>query len=535
MNPDVVIVGGGPSGLLMACELALTGVRPVVLELLPEPTTAAKSNGLVGRVVQALDYRGLHERLSQGKTPPAPAPFFAFGALTLDMSGWDDNSLYTLPIPQRRLEELLEERALELDVEIRRGHEVTAISQDADGVNVDVRGPNGSYRIAARFLVGADGGHSTVRKEAGIEFPGITDHGFVTRDGQVTIDPPVAVPGTADLDVAEGVGRIKPGSFTRTETGVFAYGMFSPGVYRVVACEWDQPPAEESTTTPLAELRAAVGRVLGGDIPMSAAPGLPPVARTRTGVNSRLADRYRQGRIFLVGDAAHVQSGVGGPSLNLGLQDVLNLAWKLAAAINGWAPEGLLDTYDSERRPAGERVITQSRAQQALLSPGPNITALREVFTELLQDRSNVQHIANLMAGADICYDMRSAAAAHPMAGRWMPDLALDIDGKPARVADLMRTARPILLNLAGTDLAGTDLAGTDLAGTDLAGTDLADVADQWADRVDVINATSADRPADAILIRPDGYVAWASGPQEPHDPAALRDALATWFGRPAE
>ena len=210
MTTDVVIVGGGPNGLLMACELALAGVRPVVLECLPERNASPKANGLVGRVVQMLDYRGLYERFSRSTEPPTPAPYFQFGALFLDMSAWDGNSLYTLPVPQYRMEELLEQRAHELGVEIRRGHEVTALSQDAEGVTVDVRGPDGSYRLTAGFLVGADGGHSGIRKQAGIGFPGITDKSFVGLSGQVTIHPPVAVPGTGELEVP-GLGTALAG------------------------------------------------------------------------------------------------------------------------------------------------------------------------------------------------------------------------------------------------------------------------------------------------------------------------------------
>jgi 2-polyprenyl-6-methoxyphenol hydroxylase-like FAD-dependent oxidoreductase len=511
MDPDVVIVGGGPCGLLLACELALGGARPVVLERAPEPAAEPRANGLVGRVVQALDYRGLYERLTGSLGPPAPAPFFPFGALTLNLTALEGNALYTLPVPQRRLEKLLGQRALELGVEIRRGHEVTAVRQDADRVTAEVRGPDGPYRLAARFLAGADGGHSLVRGQAGIGFPGLTDDGFVSRSGQVVIAPPVAVLGTGDLYVAGGAGRLASGSFTRTETGVFAFGMFQPGLYRIAVYEWGQPPAPESMSTPVAELRAAASRVLGGDVPMSE-PATGYQGRTRTGANSRLADRYRAGRVFLVGDAAHVQSGVGGPALNLGLQDALNLGWKLAAAVRGQAPDGLLDTYHRERHPAGERVIMQSRAQLALLSPGLNATALRELFAELLGDPGTVRRISDLMSGADICYDMGAAAPAHPMAGRWVPDLALDLDGRPTRVARLLHPAQAVLLDLAGR-------------------ADLAAAAAPWADRVDVVTATAAAAPAEAILIRPDGYVAWADGPQAPGGPAALREALVTWFG----
>jgi hypothetical protein len=219
--------------------------------------------------------------------------------------------------------------------------------------------------------------------------------------------------------------------------------------------------------------------------------------------------------VFLVGDAAHVHSGVGGPGLNLGLQDALNLGWKLAAAVNGWAPPGLLDTYQSERHPVGQRVIMHTRAQMALLSPGPNVTALRELFTELLSEQSTIRHISDLMAGADVRYDPRTAGRAHAMAGRWMPDIALRTGKGPTRIAELLRPGRPVLLVL-------TDRA------------DLADAAKEWSDRVDVITAATAEPPADAVLIRPDGYVAWAAGSGGPGSAGELRKALPTWFGDPA-
>jgi 2-polyprenyl-6-methoxyphenol hydroxylase-like FAD-dependent oxidoreductase len=369
MTFDVVIVGGGPTGLMTACELALAGIRPIVLERLPERSTMPKANGLVGRVVQALDYRGLYERFSQQPAPPRGVPHFPFGALTLNLSTVDPNPLYILPIPQRRLEQLLEQRAHELGVEIRRGHEMTSLSHSDTAVTVDVLGPDGDYRLTTRFLIGADGGHSLVRKQASIDFPGITDDSFVGRTGQVAILPPVAVPGTGELEVA-GVGRLRPATFTRTDRGLFAYGMFQPGIYRVAVHEWAGEPVEDSTAMPIEELRDAARRVLGGDVPMSEPPDGQPAALTRsTQGNSRLASRYRQGRVFLVGDSAHVHSGIGGPGLNLGLQDAINLAWKLAAEVNGWAPEGLLDTYHGERHPVGERVILSTRAQTALISP----------------------------------------------------------------------------------------------------------------------------------------------------------------------
>jgi 2-polyprenyl-6-methoxyphenol hydroxylase-like FAD-dependent oxidoreductase len=276
-----VIAGGGPNGLLLACELALAGVRPVVLERLPARPTEPKANGLVGRVVQALDYRGLDERFSGSSRPPVPVQGFQFGALPLDLSALDGNALYTLPIPQRRMEELLEQHARELGAQIRRGHELTAVRQTADLVTIDVQSPHGRYELAAKFLVGADGGHSIVRKQCGIDFPGVTDRSFVGRSGQVTIHPPVAVPGTGELQVP-GAGRFRPATFTRTENGMFSYGMFQPGLYRVAVYEWAPSPLEDSTTMPLEELQSAVRRVIGADVPMSEPAGSEPPALRRS-------------------------------------------------------------------------------------------------------------------------------------------------------------------------------------------------------------------------------------------------------------
>lgn len=499
MINDVIIVGGGPNGLLMASELALAGVRAVVLERLPERLATPKANGLVGRVVQALDYRGLYEVLSGDGEPPRPSPGFTFGAFTLDLSTLDDPSIYLLPIPQRQLEKLLEERALALGVDIRRGQEVTALSQNSDSVTVEV---NGSYELSARYLVAADGGRSAIRKILGIGFPGITDERFTGIMGQVGVANPVPE-ANGDLDVP-GFGRISRGHY-RTETGMLGIGAMEPGVYRFGLYEWDRTPVPESVPVTLAEASAGVSRVLGADVELVEPPAGNELMlnRVNEGINSRQADRYRRGRVFLVGDAAHVHSAVGGPGLNLGMQDVLNLAWKIAAAVNGWAPAGLLDTYESERHPVGERVIMHTRAQTALLSPGPNVTAIRQLFGELLENKENRQHISDLMSGADTRYDMRTPAR-HPLVGRWMPDVAVKTADGQIRIAEIMRKGRPVLLSFGGV---AADVTG-------------------WSDRVDLIEAATTEPPAELVLVRPDAYVAWAGS-----DVDELRQALLTWYG----
>jgi len=343
MKYSVIIAGGGPNGLLMACELALAGVRATVLERLEERSTMPKANGLVGQVVQALDSRGLFERLTGSAGPPRPAPGFQFGALALE-----GQPMYIAPVPPRRIEEILERRAIELGVEIRRGHEVISVSQDAGGVTIDMSGPSGPHRMTTEYLVAADGGRSAIRKQLGIGFPGITDDSFVGLNGHASFLPPAADPETGELDVP-GLGRLRSGTFTRTERGMFAYGTFQPGVHRFAVYEWNRPridgsapvtmggdpPNPPARPVTLAEARETVSRVLGAEVSIAEpVNGAELMLRRAEGINSRQAERYRDGRVFLIGDAAHVHSGIGGPGLNLGMQDVLNLGWKLGAQIS---------------------------------------------------------------------------------------------------------------------------------------------------------------------------------------------------------
>jgi 2-polyprenyl-6-methoxyphenol hydroxylase-like FAD-dependent oxidoreductase len=515
MINDVVIAGAGPNGLMLACELGLAGVRPIVLERLPEPGNELRANGLVGQVVRMLDRRGLHERLSGSKEPPTPVPGFVFGALPLDLTALEDNPIYLLPVPQARITQVLAERAVELGVEIRRGHELTDLEQDGDAVTATVAGPDGPYRLRARYLVGADGGHSVTRKRSGIGFPGVSRDDIVSRT--VTAHPPAAWvdPATRALDVP-GYGVIPPFLHHRTERGLFVFGPFQGREPLVTTLEWERPTDEAAPMT-MEEMRASIRRVLGVDVPLDPPNGAGPhLLRRLSGGNTRLAERYRDGRVLLVGDAAHVHSAIGGPGLNLGLQDTVNLGWKLAAEVRGWAPDVLLDSYQDERRLATARNMLHAQAQIAIRR-GHDVAAvaLRDLFQELLLDDQPLRRLGALMAGSDVRYPFPGHDQ-NPLIGTFAPDLALQTDRGETTVAELMHGARPFFLDLADRP-------------------ELREIAEGWRRRVDVHTAETDQRPADALLVRPDAHVAWAATVDEPTDTAApaLREALSRWFGTP--
>ncbi|WP_223190798.1 FAD-dependent monooxygenase [Nonomuraea terrae] len=483
MHTDIVISGAGPNGLMLACELSLAGVRPTVVERLPRRSDQPKANGIIGQVVRLLRRRGLAEE-------EAPLPGFVFGAMPLDLAGLDDNPLHGMGIRQPALEELLERRALDLGVEIRRGHELTGFTQDEQGVTVRLTGPGGASELRTRYLVGCDGAHSAVRKLAGIGFPGVSAADVVSRTAHVTVPGAVLRPERAEMEVP-GAGTFGLYAWHRTERGAYALLPVGPEVLTVAAMEWDAGAPGDDVPMTIAELRESLARVLGRHLPLAAPTGPGPhLLRRLNGRDTRVADRYRDGRVFLAGDAAHVHAAMGAPGLNLGLQDAVNLAWKLAAEVRGWAPPGLLDTYEAERRPAAERVAVHTQAQLALAAPGPEVTALREVFGELLADAPARHRIAALLAGSDVTYAM--PAPPHPLVGRFLPEL-------PAGPA---AQARPVLLAPAAEGVRVRH------------------------GRVDVV---PADGP-DAVLVRPDGYVAWAGTPDE-----TLERALATWFAESLE
>lgn len=511
MIADVVIAGAGPNGLMLACELSLAGIRPVVLERLPEPSQEPKANGLLGQIVTMVDRRGLYERLSGQAGPPVPnSAYFMFAGLPLNLSLLAQSPIYGLPVPQPRLVRVLAERATELGVEIHSGHEMTGLSQDDDAVTVDVRGPAGDHQVRARYLVGADGAHSTTRTLSGIGFPGVSYDRTTLRMAHSTVPEEWLDPVTGALTVP-GYGAIRPFLPHRTEHGGFSYAPFPGQSPLVSTVEWDQPEPEGPIT--LDELRASIHRVLGADVPLGPPTGDgPPVLRRLAGGNNRVAERFRDRRVFLIGDAAHVHAQ-GGSGLNLGMQDAVNLGFKLAADLRGRAGHGLLDSYESERRPAAHRAIMFAQAQSALIAPGSDVTALREVVAELLGHPDNVQHLADLTAGSDVHYDLGDA---HPLVGRYAPDLEPHTATGPIRLAELTRNARPLLLDLTEDASAADTLA-------------------EWGDEVDIVTARLENPPVTAVLLRPDCYVAWASSSAHP-DPSeldALRTAATRWFGAP--
>ena len=329
-DTDVIIAGAGATGLMLAGELGLAGVRPLVLERRPQLREAPKANGFSGQIVELLRYRGLLARVEAASNGSVhPAPVIPFGGVDLDLAALTNNPLQVLGLPQPRLERLLDEHARELGAEIRHGHEVAGVSQDDATVTADVRGPDGPHQISAHYLVGCDGAHSRVRDSAGIPFPGLS-YPEVNRLGQATVPDSVTWLDNGDLDVP-GVGRVRRG-FTRTDRGVFAFGRLASGVLMIQTTEDEAAEPDDDAPMTLTEFQDSIRRVLGAELPLKEVTRL-----SRYGFAARQADRYRTGRILLAGDAAH-QFPATGIGINVGMLDAVNLAWKLAADLGGWGP-----------------------------------------------------------------------------------------------------------------------------------------------------------------------------------------------------
>jgi 2-polyprenyl-6-methoxyphenol hydroxylase-like FAD-dependent oxidoreductase len=506
MDFDVVVAGAGPVGLMLAGELRLHGASVLVVERLAEPSQTIKAGSINVPTAEACDRRGLLPYLTQvheavlglmpgfagqrsgTAAPPRPriaghfAGLWGLDADRLDPTDPDFSAGpaagWTL-VPQHPLECILGAWAAEVGAEIRRRVELIGYTADDSGLTIELS--NGDT-IRSGWLVGCDGGRSTVRRLGGFDFPG-TDPEITGYQALVELADPEKL----------------PAGWNRTPAGMLVNGPV-PG--RILTVAYDGPPADRDAPITLAELQANLRYVSGTDVTITAVH-----SATRFTDNARQASTYRRGRVLLAGDAAHVHSPFSGQGLNLGIGDAVNLGWKLAGTVRGWAPDNLLDSYTAERHPIGAWVLEWTRAQVALMRPDAHTGALRDVITDLMATDDGNTYFIKKLSGVDRHYDL----GGHPLVGRRAPDLSL-ADG--TRPADHCHDGGALLLDLADS-------------------AELRDLAAGWADRVRLVTATAPACPElTGMLVRPDGHVAWAAGGGGDH--AGLREALARWFGAPA-
>jgi 2-polyprenyl-6-methoxyphenol hydroxylase-like FAD-dependent oxidoreductase len=474
MDADVIVVGAGPVGLLLAAELALAGVRPIVLERLDAPSRQPKARGVGPLAAEALRRRGFgaeldreHElglRKLEQEHGTARSHFAWIHKIDPELA---DPGRRGALIGQPALEAVLRQRLSDLEVEVRHGWAVTGWDQGPDRVTVEAETARGAQRVSAGYVVGCDGGRSSVRKLAGFDFPG-TPPLMTVRFAHAQVNGDLPTPG-------------------RLPHGTLHYG---PGV--VATYDFGDTEPDRSAPLTAQEVRAGVRRVTGVDVEVTDFQG-----GLRFSDQARQVTTYRRGRTLLAGDAAHVHSPNGGQGLNLGLMDAVNLGWKLAAAVRG--DDRLLDSYTAERHPVGAAVLRNTRAQSALLAPGPHVDALRAVISDLMDLPEVNRHLSRLLSGVTIRYDLPYPVS-HPLAGTACPPLM--VDGWP--LDELTTSGRPLLLHPEAKTIAD--------------------------DRVDAIAAHDlGDERLAAVLLRPDGVIAWAD---ERSGSAGLRQAIDTWFPR---
>ena len=480
---EVIVVGAGPVGMMLAAELALAGVDAVIIERRPTAAlVGSRAGGFHSRTIEILDQRGIADRfLAEGTTHPVPYS----GTTMLDLGDFPTRHPYTLGITQNHIERILAGWLDELAVPVLRDREV--IGLEAGETDVELRLAGGAIMVAP-YVVGADGGRSTIRKAAGIEFPGWS----ATTSALI-----------AEVEVTEELPEVRYDA-----SGVHGLSLLPDGrTVRVVTSE----PALGSTTEPtLADLSANLTAVFGTDFGVH-----HPTWISRFTDATRQAAAYRRGRVLLAGDAAHIHSPAGGQGIGLGIQDAVNLGWKLAQVVRGISPGTLLDSYHAERHPADARALRYTMAASTLQRQDPRIGAVRDLMTTMVDFDGPRTLVAGLISGLDVRYDLGEG---HPLLGRRMPDLDLITAEGPGRVFALLQQARPVLIDFGAPD--GIEIEG-------------------WADRVRVVEATydgqwvlpvigAVSAPV-AVLVRPDGHVAWVGDGTR----SGLTDALATWFGAP--
>lgn len=477
----VVIAGGGPTGLMLAAELALARVDVAIVERRESQELAgSRARGLQARTLEVFDQRGIADRfISQGQK----AQVASFATIHLDISDVPTRHNYGLALVQQRIERILADWVFELPVMVYRGCEVTGFAQDDTGVDVEV---GGGRSLRAKYLVGCDGGRSLIRKKAGIDFPGWD-------------------PSTSYLIAEVEMDEEPEYGIRRDAKGTYGLGKLEDGRVGVVLLEERVGQGDEPS---LGYLREALISLYGKDYGLRNASWLSRFTDT-----ARQAAAYRDRRVLLAGDAAHVHFPIGGQGLDTGLQDAVNLGWKLAQVVEGTSPESLLDTYHAERHPVGARVLKTTMAGTVLTLGGDRIEALRESMSDLLRMDEPRKRYGAMASGLDVHYDLGNG---HPLLGRRMPDLDVVTEHGSQRVYSLLHDARPLFLNLAEPG---------------------AFEIDPWTDRVRRLDARydgawelpvfGAVSAPTAVLIRPDGHVAWAGGATDD----GLRDALTTWFG----